>query len=327
MSEVHHPYNEALQTAPARSALQRVVDEVSPGGTLVRVTRLRGGISMGMHALRFIDRAGRSGSFVLRRYHPDIARRNPGAWEREFKVLGMLHNAGAPVPEPLWLDTSGGVFGTPSLAISLLPGRGDLMIRDRDRWLRELATGLARLHAVRGIKGASKVLPPQRLAIERQIDRGPREKDLRRYPDCGRLWDVLRPMWPRRVSVPHTVVHGDYWAGNTLWKRGRLTGIIDWEEPTFGDPGEDVGYCRMDLALFVAGDAPDVFLSSYEAAAGRKVANLAIWDLIGATRPLPDPALWLPGYHDLGRGREELTPRLMRARLTRWMNSAIARAS
>jgi len=320
----HHPYNEALQTPPPRSALQRVVDQVSPGARLTRVTRLRGGISMGMHALRYLDRSGNARGLVLRRYHPQIANRDPGGAEREFKVLLALARAGAAVPEPLWLDASGDAFGTPSLAISLMPGRGSLEIKDRRSWLKELAAGLASLHSVRVGEDATRVLPVQRVEVERQIDRGPRAKDLVRYPDCGQLWEALRRLWPRRVAVPHTVVHGDYWAGNTLWRRGRLTGIIDWEKPSLGDPGLDVGYCRMDLALFVAGDSPDVFLEEYEAAAGRLVANLAIWDLFGATRPLPDPALWLPGYHDLGRGRTDLTPTLIRSRLARWMKRAVA---
>ena len=45
---------------------------------------------------------------------------------------------------------------------------------------------------------------------------------------------------PDAPLVHRTLVHGDYWPGNLLWQRGRLTGVVDWEEPRLGDPSRDV---------------------------------------------------------------------------------------
>ncbi len=37
-----------------------------------------------------------------------------------------------------------------------------------------------------------------------------------------------------------TVVHGDLWHENLLARRGRLTGVLDWEEAGVGDPAADL---------------------------------------------------------------------------------------
>jgi aminoglycoside phosphotransferase (APT) family kinase protein len=130
---------------------------------------------------------------------------------------------------------------------------------------------------------------------------------------------------PRLAPTPAVLVHGDYWSGNTLWHRGRLTGVVDWGEARLDEAGADVGYCRMDLALLTPGDAPDAFLRAYEAAAGGQLPDVFFWDLCGAVPALPDPERWLPGYHDLGR--TDLTPEAMRARLDAFVAAALARAT
>jgi hypothetical protein len=37
------------------------------------------------------------------------------------------------------------------------------------------------------------------------------------------------------TSLPMVVAHGDYWAGNILVQRGRVTGVVDWERATVDD--------------------------------------------------------------------------------------------
>jgi aminoglycoside phosphotransferase (APT) family kinase protein len=303
-----------------------MVDEVSPGGRIERVWRLRGGISMGMHAVRIVWSEGKRHTIVLRRYNPKSTDMDATACRREFRVLELLERLAFPAPRPIWLDEHGRLFGTPAMATSFVAGRATLDSEDRDAWLTELAETLARLHALQLAGAKASFLPSQSQVVERMIRRGPRPVDLRLFPESVAIWDRLRALWKGRVAVPPVIVHDDYWAGNTLWHRGRISAVVDWEQPALGDPGCDVGYCRMDLALFHGAGVADEFLAKYEAAAGRRVENLAIWDLYGALRPLPDPAEWLPGYDDLRRGRAGLTPRLVRSRLRRWMREATSRA-
>jgi aminoglycoside phosphotransferase (APT) family kinase protein len=248
------------------------------------------------------------------------------ACRREFRVLGVLDRLRFPAPAPVWLDAGGRLFGTPSMVTSFVRGRATLDSRDRGRWVAELAWTLAKLHSLPLRDVDVWFLPDQAEAVDRKIRQGPMPRDLRLFPECGALWDRLRALWPSRVVVPRVIVHDDYWAGNTLWHRGRISAVVDWEQPALGDPGCDVGYCRMDLALFHGSDVADDFLKSYEDAAGRRVDNVAIWDIYGAMRPLPDPAQWLPGYDDLRRGRSGLTPRILRSRLRHWMRGAVERS-
>jgi aminoglycoside phosphotransferase (APT) family kinase protein len=119
-------------------------------------------------------------------------------------------------------------------------------------------------------------------------------------------------------------VHGDYWPGNTLWRHGRLTGVIDWEQARRGDPNQDVGCCRLDLTLLVGPAAAETFLHAYEVAAGRRVEQLVFWDLYMVSWALGSLDRWVRGYQDLGRA--DLTLDEARARLARFLADALARA-
>lgn len=43
--------------------------------------------------------------------------------EREFKTLALLQNHGIPAPQPLLLDKSGDLLGTPGIVTSFVPGQ------------------------------------------------------------------------------------------------------------------------------------------------------------------------------------------------------------
>jgi Ser/Thr protein kinase RdoA (MazF antagonist) len=118
-------------------------------------------------------------------------------------------------------------------------------------------------------------------------------------------------------------VHGDYWPGNLLWQRGRLTGVVDWEEPRVGDPTRDVAICRGDLTLLFGRHAAAAFLRHYEAAAGHRVSNLPFWDLLTCTLALPEVEHWPPSWRALGRS--DLTVETARERLRSMARDALAR--
>src|SRR4029079_12702792 len=54
------------------------------------------------------------------------------------------------------------------------------------------------------------------------------------------------------ARMPTTVVHGDYWCGNLLVHRGRVSGVVDWEagEPA-GEPLRDVVRSVLAYALYL----------------------------------------------------------------------------
>ena len=52
------------------------------------------------------------------------------------------------------------------------------------------------------------------------------------------------------IRTPRTVVHGDYWPGNLLLHRGRVSGVVDWESGALaGEPLRDVVRFVLSYAL------------------------------------------------------------------------------
>ena len=97
-----------------------------------------------------------------------------------------------------------------------------------------------------------------------------------------------------------TYVHSDFWPGNTLWRDSTLVAVIDWEGGAIGDPSFDVAYCVVDIRLLEHDAAATRFVSRYAEGSGRSLDNLAYWTLVGLSRPLPDIAIWVPGWNAMG---------------------------
>lgn len=310
---------------PSSAELAWLCDRLAPGGRARVVRRLRGGIDAVTHAIDIEPPAGARQRLVLRRM-TRTTRDVVARIERLWRILAALEKLDLPAPRPVWLDATGEVFGLPALVMTRMPGHGLLAPRDLAAWTGDLARALAALHGADvqavdedSLRDAAAVPFWGLLVIEAQreaIATHPRGSEV--------LAQVHRWRAHAEASMAATLIHGDYWAGNTLWRRGRLTAIVDWDDGRRYQPGYDVGYCRSDLAMLIGSDAPNLFLHAYEAAAGQPVSHLFVWDLLGAVPALPDPAKWLPGYHDLGR--RDLTPDLMRARLCAFIDDALARA-
>jgi Ser/Thr protein kinase RdoA (MazF antagonist) len=162
-----------------------------------------------------------------------------------------------------------------------LPGRVELVPRDRERWLDELAGMLARIHALAvDAKPFEPWLEPARLAPP---------------PDARRpaVWrEAFRraadPAPPTRARF----VHRDYQHFNVLWSRGRLTGVVDWGEACRGPADVDVGHCRLNLALLFSAELAERFRERYQAEASREVDPW--WDLHALLSYGPDWRHFLP---------------------------------
>jgi aminoglycoside phosphotransferase (APT) family kinase protein len=224
-------------------------------------------------------------------------------------------------PHPVWLDAEGKVFGQPALAETRLPGRADLSPADLDVYVTELARALAEVHSVPVDRRRWRHAASQDGMISRRMKSGPPAADLA-HPDGERVWMALAQLWPHVRTHSGSLLHGDYWPGNTLWQRGRLSGVVDWESPAIGDPDAEVGYCRQDLTMLFGREAADRFLVAYESVASRRVGALSFWDLHAVSKAFPDVVRWLPGYHDLGR--TDITPELMVERHQEFIGRALA---
>ncbi|MDP8924924.1 MAG: phosphotransferase [Chloroflexota bacterium] len=317
--------NAELRRAPAPRALAALCVAIQPGGRVGTVRRLRGGISSGMHAVELIAPSGERRHLVVRRYGASALREDPRIAEREWSALGALSRAGLPAPRPIWLDRDGAVFGCPTMVTSRLPGRGLLAPRNLAGWLRQLAEALAQVHLASFRDAELASLLDQRTELARLLERDAPPPGLARQPDGLAVWSALHRWWPHVDASASSLVHGDYWPGNTLWRYGRLTGIIDWEQARRGNPDQDVGYCRLDLAFLRGPEAADAFLGAYEAAAGRAVGHLFFWELYAVARALGSVEQYVSGYVDLGR--HDVTVDETRARLAHFAAAALAHAA
>lgn len=256
-------------------AARWVCEVVGPGSRIVTARRLRPG---GWHVNHEVDVADPSGCvhhLVIRRWaRPGWEIDDPDyTVEREVRVLGLLAATPVPAPEVVAADPAGARCDVPAIILSRLPGHPPRPAEAAATgFCAQLAETLAKIHEVDGAAGAS--LDSYRLYYDRA----------RAVPApwmTGPVWDqataVVREVAPRTVM---TLIHRDYHPGNTLWRRGRLTGVVDWTQASRGPPELDVGHMRWNLLADYGQVAADQFLACYRAASGRQLRAQSYWDLV-----------------------------------------------
>jgi aminoglycoside phosphotransferase (APT) family kinase protein len=297
-----------LKTAPP-FVLLAWVEQTLGGVRVVRWKRLTGGLTSFVHAVT-VERNGRREKYVLRwwmpggEWHQWIIRAVP----KEAAVLTKLEGSGIPAPRVIG-STMDPAVGGPALLMTHLPGKVHLLPRDRERWLRQMAQMLARVHALAlDGKGFESWLDPGQLSPP---------------PDASRtdVWrEAIALMAKGRKPTRTCFLHRDYQHFNMLWSRERLTGIVDWSEACIGPPAIDVGHCRLNLTvLFSAADA-DRFLAIYEAESGHRVD--AWWDIHALLSYGPSWKQFLPIQID---GRAPLDVEGMTRRMEEVLEQALRR--
>jgi aminoglycoside phosphotransferase (APT) family kinase protein len=287
-----------LRRGLSAAALERVRETIAPGGRILRYRPLRGGISSSVHLVTVETAHGKRAAVVVRRYGEYWQRVNPASCANEFKLLGVLTRAGFPAPKPLLLDDDvSNVFGAPTVLMTRLQGRPVLSPANMTDYLKQLAETLARLHALPTAE--LEFLADQRAMVDRSLG-VPLETDdpLRKAVHAAAVAE-----WPRVAASKQRRVlcHGDYWPGNVLWSRGRLSGVVDWEQPRLGDPAKDVATLRGDLTILFGPGPGDEFVAHYEAASGHAVCDLHFWDLLISTWAVAEIAAWVAVYPAMGR--------------------------
>jgi aminoglycoside phosphotransferase (APT) family kinase protein len=308
---------------PAAAELARMAEAIAPGSRLVGLRRLGGGLGGAMHRFDLLTPDGGRLRLVLRRYPRASIAERPDLAAQAWRTLEALGHLGVSAPRPVWEDLAGELFGTPAYAMTRLPGHSRLLPRDPEAWVGELAGALAGLHRTSLDAVDLSFLRGPEESLDRRYKWVMRE-ELLRHPQGAAVQAAVARWRPRLRKATPVLCHGDFWAGNVLWLRDRVVAIVDWDDARIAPPGFDVGYCRMDLAVQRGVADADLFLRAYEAAAGRRVAQLPFWDLLGVAMALPDIERWLPGFHELGLGH--LTPAVVNERLSVFIDDALRRA-
>ena len=275
----HDPVRALLRRRPPAAALRWAAAAVGAGSRVVRV-RLLASSWLANHAIDVADAAGGMHRLVLRRWA------RPG-WEvddptltaaREAAVLELLAVTPVPAPRLVAADPDGAACDVPALLLTRLPGRPPDPAADPRRLVDGLAAALPAIHAVRA--GAA-ALPAYH-----------------RFYDPGSLvppaWSGRRALWARAIETAagppppgeRCLIHRDYHPGNTLWSRGRLVGVVDWNFGSWGPPSFDLGHMRVNLATDLGPGWADEFLAAHRALTG--LEHHPWWDLAAMVDVLPD---------------------------------------
>ncbi|MCO1576212.1 phosphotransferase family protein [Crossiella sp. SN42] len=171
---------------------------------------------------------------------------------REHRVITALRDTAVPVPTTVLLCADPEVLGAPFYLMERTPGQV-LRTRSDAAWLRpeqaralslELVEVLADLHAVAPESvGLGDFGRPEGF-LTRQVNRWKKQLDASRSRALAGI-DELHAQLGARIpdSGPSAILHGDYRLGNVLVGQDpvRITGVLDWEMSTLGDPLTDLG--------------------------------------------------------------------------------------
>jgi aminoglycoside phosphotransferase (APT) family kinase protein len=213
-----------------------------------------------MYSLSIDSAQGQHYEVVLRRWIDDDHIVGTDRVMRESHILEQLAGSDLPTPNVLAVDPTGARCGHPALLMTRLSGRVELTPRNPELWLEELATMLVRIHrADAAAPVAESWLDRDKLVIPEWTKR--RE-----------IWrDAIQLMSEEPPMGEQSFIHHDYQQFNTLWKRGRVCGVVDWVFGSTGAPSMDVGHCRLNLAVLYSPDYAKRFLELYESASRRRV--------------------------------------------------------
>ena len=287
---------------PTQEQLERVRDAIG-ATSLAHSRRLRGGLSSTIDVLDDGDTR-----LVLRRYGPWSEGRAVEVAARETRALELLQRANVPAPAPIWVD-SDRVFEEQAILISFVEGSPDLTPSNPFDWAEQLAATLLRIHEIRLEPADEEIFP---------VGAGEDAQRIQEKPEIVLEHPLGEELLRRRVmlaarDVPSDLVfsHADFWPGNTLWREGSLSAVVDWDSAATGDRAMDVAYCSLDIRYLGMDRVADRFIAVYREMSGDALANLSHWESVGLCRPMPDIGEWVPAWESMGRS---LTPEQARER-------------
>lgn len=208
---------------------------------------------------------------------------------QEFALLQIAHRGGVRVAEPLLLEDSGGVMGTPFMLIGRLAGSmaSGLLQPPRSASVAlALAGELAKLHSI-PFAGPLNTAPTI-TDMEAELDAFAEIWRDKSNAPCFAMRFALH--WLKdnialAVEGEPCLTHRDALFHNVLADGDQLTGLVDWEFARCGYAAEDFGWIRASVEERVSWDS---FCSAYRDAGGRtpSAAQLDFYSVWGATRLL-----------------------------------------
>ena len=227
---------------------------------------MTGGVDSVVHRLT-IDYGSCRDVLVLRQYEhaadPHARMEMAALARREVAMLRAVHDAGLPSPEPVAADADGRESdGHPAILMTRLPGRLDVTPADPQGWLRQIAAMAVRIHDVQVAAGPFEA----RIDAAAFTTNGWRQRTRSRIPISAgtpvipasatrpAVWEAAFAILRQQAPEPATCfIHRDFQPFNLLWRRGRLTGVVDWARSCTGPADFDPGHCRLESGRPVRG--------------------------------------------------------------------------
>ena len=283
--------------------LEQVVQIVAPSSSLLRTWPLPGGISAELTAFEIQRPDGQTSKMILRRPNLQVLERNPRAAENEFKVLQLTTSLGLATQTPYYLDQSGRNFSTPYLVMEYIDGKPKFPAAPSADFVFQLAKHLAMIHSADYSKQDISFLPKATKECVETLW----EHSIFDLPalDVQDLRDKLENVATLAQQNKPTLLHGDYWPGNILWREDTLVAVIDWEDAQIGDPLIDFAISRLDILWILGANALQSFTDHYQSLMDIDYRNLPYWDLCAALRLArligDDLAEWTTSFESYGR--------------------------
>ena len=303
------------QNWPSQDSVLALLEIIQPTSTSFTIHELAGSYSNHTHLIEVETVEKTIKRFILRRYAGNGEDRSKKA-RREYETLKLLCTHHMPVPNPLYMDEKGLLLDSPGIVTEFIDGQLIEAQPESKEWASKVelaAKMLAQIHAIPYPETAKDFLWNGNTDAVWFLESGEVPSYMKEHSDGVLVWNAVHNLFPHIDPVVPRLLHLDYWSGNILWDQGEISAVVDWEDSGYGDPGVDVAYCRMELFLEGMDDAADEFLRVYETHTGQPVANLGIWELAVAVRPMRELDEWL-------------TRPLMDQRFRRFIANAIERS-
>jgi aminoglycoside phosphotransferase (APT) family kinase protein len=276
-----------LQQDPHPEYLAVLADLVLSGSHPQIMEHFNSGIRCAVHAVDLIASSGWRLELVVKRFATEFIQEDPGAFERERRVLEILPRSEVLAPRLVWAD-EGEIFGVPTIVMTRLPGTPLMRVQARQpstdsSWVRPVVRMLARIHRTPITAEDLDFLPVLDSGTVSREMLAISEDDIERrvalLPWGAEVWTTLQQYWSHAPPEDLVLVHGDFHAGNLLWHRDNIAGVIDWAGAKLGSPEYDLTHLRWETILRYDSEVVDMVRHAYEEEAGRPMPDSAIWDL------------------------------------------------
>lgn len=240
----------------------------------------------------------------------------PDLIQHEAASLEKMATSGLFAPTLLALDETGEKSGLPSVLMTKVEGKVELLPADFEAWVDGLAKVLSDIHRI-------------------EVGDFPWK-----YEPYTKREDVQMPEWTNKLDVwqvaferlqgtqptfRETFIHRDFHPANVLWLDGKVSGVVDWPNACRGPAGIDVGHCRVNLALLYSVEVADLFLQAYVKYAGDSFTYDSYWDIVSVFDFLDGPPTVYSGWAAFGV--TGLTDAMMEKRMDLFMECVIAKGA